>query len=296
MSLPGDGGLGADLLDALTGFLEPEPRQGEPPARGPSPALQLSENEALQLEIGAWVQAQRRPAQLRPAAQRSSETSHPVAAPPVAASLSLSENEALQLEIGAWVQAQQRSIAQPRAALRRAGGDSDKVSHRVAEPSPPPVAASGRPKSASLDLLGDLGLGGGGRRDAPAASPANAMMERALQRRRRQRADAGRQLDQRSAAHPIDTTGPARGGAAGGATGGAAGAAPLTFTTSLHDKADGFYDVDLHVAGEAAVRKPLTLTLTPHPNPNPNPNPYPYPYPNLYPTPTPYPLTPTPYP
>ena len=225
MSQPSGDASGADdLLNTLTFYFERQPE--------PEP-----ENEALQLDIDAWMQAQKRPVQLRPAAR----------------------------------------------------GTSD--ARRVAELAPPPVAesASSDLKEASLDLLGDLNLGGGGRwEEAAAASPAEEMRERALQRERRKRADRGKQLDPRTKAHPIDTSGEPRGAEVAFTTSlhdiprtaphhlppppKVAFTASLTqtqtltltltltltrqvvFVTSLHDKGDGFYDIDLHVDGEPEVR------------------------------------------
>ena len=133
------------------------------------------------------------------------------------------ENEALQLDIDAWMQAQKRPVQLRPAPL----GASDNAGRRVAELAPPPVAesVSSGLKATSLDLLGDLDLGGGGRREAAAAaaaSPAEEMKERALQRERRKRADKGKQLDPRTKSHRIDTSGEPRG-------------AEVAFTTSLHD-------------------------------------------------------------
>ena len=229
MSQPSDDASGADdLLNTLTFYFERQPE--------PEP-----ENEALQLDIDAWMQAQKRPVQLRPAARGTSDSAR-----------------------------------------------------RVAELAPPPVA-----ESVSSELLGDLNLGGGGGgrwEEAAAASPAEEMRERALQRERRKRADRGKQLDPRTKAHPIDTSGEPRGAEVAFTTSlhdipptaphhlppppKVAFTASLTqtqtltltlplplplplpltltrqvvFVTSLHDKGDGFYDIDLHVDGEPEVR------------------------------------------
>ena len=76
MSQPSDDASGDDLLRALTGYFERQPE--------PDP-----ENEALQLDIDAWMLAQKRPVRLRPEARATSDNAgHRVAElvpPPVAA-------------------------------------------------------------------------------------------------------------------------------------------------------------------------------------------------------------------
>ena len=189
MSQPSDDASGDDLLRALTGYFERQPE--------PDP-----ENEALQLDIDAWMLAQKRPVRLRPEARAT----------------------------------------------------SDNAGHRVAELVPPPVAAAAAP--------------------APAPSPAEEMKERALQRERRKRANRGKQLDPRTKSHPIDTSGEPRGAEVASPLATASDHLPrrpspaacpcpspspalarqVAFVTSLHDKGDGFYDIDLHVHGEPQVR------------------------------------------
>jgi hypothetical protein len=76
MSQPSDDTSGDDLMRALTGYFERQPE--------PDP-----ENEALQLDIDAWMRAQKRPVRLRPEARGTSDSAgHRVAElvpPPVAA-------------------------------------------------------------------------------------------------------------------------------------------------------------------------------------------------------------------
>ena len=143
------------------------------------------------------------------------------------------ENEALQLDIDAWMQAQKRPVQ-----LRPAAREASDNGHRVAELAPPAVA-----ESVSSERRPE---------EAAAAAAAEEMRERALQRERRKRADRGKQLDPRTRAHPIDTSGETRG-------------AEVAFTTSLHDlppTAPHHLAPPPKVAFTTSLTLALSLTLT----------------------------------
>ena len=117
MSQPTDDASSDDLLRALTGYFERQPE--------PDP-----ENEALQLDIDAWMLAQKRPVRLRPEARATSDNAgHRVAElvpPPVAAAVP----PAPARKWGRWGNRR-------RALGKRANG--------VTPPPPPPPAPGRRP-------------------------------------------------------------------------------------------------------------------------------------------------------